>query len=358
MRLDETPAFRRKFMFRIFKGFFKTPMFEGEVGGGAGTPAAAVVDMSPPAPLTLGDYWERDNKAVETQPVVEPAPAQPVVPVQVPAVETQPPEKILGRFENQGELVKGYQNIQSAYTKDHQALLDTQKVLDAIRLEKADLETKIQTLSQPPKPPEPEVDEFDNLDAEAIAAKFYEDPKGFAKKIEDRAIARAEKVFNEKLTAIEGKINPVVARDEEAQNIQLWESATKEFQTTNPDMAEFVDGMKQYISEKNLANSKDPASVLKEALTYAKGLKYQPQQVIDPKSYLQDEKFVQENILNNPVFVEQIVKNYLAGVRTNQQGVPLTITGNSSSNTVATPLPQAKSIREGVSRVADKLFPT
>lgn len=324
---------------------------------GEGAPATLSVETPPPAePLkSAGDYWERDN-------VVQPpgpAPAQPVEPVQPPQIDNPQPSLILGKYADQGELVKAYQNLQGTYTKDHQALLEAQKIIEAERTAKTDLETRIQTLSQPPVQPDvgsESADEFDGLDAEAYAQKFYEDPKAFTRKIEDRAFARAEKAFNEKLGQIESKFNPVVETVQTQQHTQLWSDAATKFRSETPDAAEFVDGMKQYIAENNLSDSKNPEKVLRDAYIHARGMQYQPSQTVDPKSYLQDPAFVQENILNNPAITEQIVKNYLAGIRTNQQQVPPTITGNSSSNTPAPPPPRPTSIAEATRLAASRIF--
>jgi hypothetical protein len=310
--------------------------------------------------MSIGDYWERDSHPVPAEPSVqEPAPVMDTPPPQdIPPAEPQPPatpEKIMGKYDSVNDIVKAHQSLQTTYTKEHVALMELNKVVDQLKADKAALETKMNE-SSTMKPAEVQKDELEGLDAESVLSKFYEDPMRLLKKAEDKAYLRAEKSFNERIAQIEAKINPTIEAVETQKTQEIWDSSVREFAKDKPDVAEFKNDMAKYIQENGLENSKDPAKVLNDAYVYARGLRYQPQQAIDPKSLLSDETFVRENILNNPAIKEQFVKSYLAEIRGNQHTVPPTIAGNSSSNSVATPQPQPKSIREGVSRMADMIF--
>jgi hypothetical protein len=331
--------------------FYETlsPLFDAEGAGGAGAPAPAPVGVTPPAaePLSpsaqLANIWDKGNAPAAVPPKAEtpvtPPPQAPLAEnsVQIPAVDTLPVDRELSGLEakykgNPAEFVKAFQNIQTSYDKDHQALLSVQKVLESERTAKADLETKLQTLSQPPKAPElpapAQADEFAGLDAEGILEKFYADPVGVLSKI-------AEKVADSKVKPLESKFAPFAETVETQQHIQLWDEAATELIEIAPDIGEFKPGMKQYIAENNLSGSKNPAKVLKDAYIYAKGLNYKPQ--VDPKSYLNDENFMNENIYNNPVVKEKIMKEHLAGVRGQQNQLPNSIAGQSNSGSPAMP---------------------
>jgi hypothetical protein len=326
-----------------FFRIFKTPLYDADTGGGTGSvPAQSAALAIPETPITppqsltpsqqLSQLWDKGN----VTPVQEPAPAQPAELVQAPLVETPAPEKILGKYENQGELIKAFQSLQGTYTKDHQALLDAQKVIEAANTEKADLEARFQALSQPaPAQPAIPADEFADLDGEAFLQKFYEDPKGMLAKFTELNVKK-------QVAPIESKLNPVLERDEMAQTVQSWDSATKDFAAANQDMSQFIGGMKQYIQERGLSNSKNPEQVIKDAYIYAKGMAYQTPQSIDPKSYLNDENFMQENIYSNPAIKEKFIKDYMAEVRGQQAQIPNSITGQSNSGAPAMPLVDLK----------------
>lgn len=332
-----------------FWKFNKSPMFEGEGTGGASAPAPAapVVEATPPQaePASrsqqLSQIWDKSNNVpVNVQPTAEPAPAQLVEsPVQAPVVDNPAPEKILGKYENQGELIKAFQSLQGTYTKDHQAYLDTQKVLEQERTAKADLEAKIQTLSKPPvqQVPTPEIDEYEGLEPEARLEKFYADPAKYDQHIEDKAFARAEKFFNEKLTQLESKLNPIVERTEQQRSLEAWTESTESFKAANPDMLEFVPGMQKYIAENNLRGSKDHQKVLTDALTYAKGLNATQIQTDTAAKIAEYEAKIQEYETKLKISKEETIKEYVAGVRNSQNQLPISITGQSNSGSPAMP---------------------
>jgi soluble cytochrome b562 len=352
----------------------------------AATPSPAAQEAAPtpvpaPAPepgISVSDQiraiFDRDFGNVPPSPSPTPTPApgpapapapQPIVPQPTDKpVDTQPqpsnpeppappaqPQKIFGRFDSMPEAEKSYINMQGAYTKSQQALADANKVIEQLKAEKAALNTPQPGPQQPQKPPE---DEFAGLDNEALQAKFYEDAPGFIKKIEDRALARAEKVFNEKLAGIESKVNPVVERVETQATQEKWDNAVRDFHKNNPDMIEFKEGMKQYIQENNLLSSANPEKVLNDAYIHAKGLAYKPQQTIDPKTLLSDEKFVQENVLNNPAIKDKIVKLYLDEIKNANSSVPPSL--NPGGTPPMSPPAQANSVREATNLAASRIF--
>jgi len=332
-----------------------------------GQPVSPQASAAPEAPLSNGqqlkEIWDKANiPAPAPQPAASELPA--AAPVEPPATTPTPeatptPEQSLPEnFKSVGEVVKSFKNAQSELTRKSQMVSDLTKSIDTI---KAEYEAKLQALSQPPKTPEPQtqpVDEFAGLDAEGYLEKFYADPAKHDQIVEEKAFKRAEKAFNEKLAQLEGKLNPVVKSHERQQNLNTWNEAVTGFSKENADMPEFLDGMKQYIAENKLQDSKEPDKVLKNAYIYAKGLKYQPLAQVDPKSYLQDEKFMNENIYSNPAIKERFMKEHLTEVRGQQSQLPNSITGQSNSGSPAMPQVslKGKPMRDVHDAAANMLF--
>ena len=278
-------------------------LFNGAVNDTPSTPAA--VDTPTPQPGTA-----------DGQPATEP-----------PAAPAQP-EKIMNKYDTVGDLVKAHQSLQSTWNRDHQALLETQRVLEQIRTEKEQLEARLQNPAPAAQQSEDALDELATLDNEALLEKLMADPKGVITKM-------VEKIAESKYKPLESKIAPVVEREEMARSLEMWNEATTKFSQDNPDMQDFIDGMKQYIAENNLQNTNEPEKVLKNAYIYAKGLKYAPP--VDPSTLLNDPEFVSKNIMTNPAIKDSIIKAYMAEL--NGVKVPPAITGSSNGASMATPPP-------------------
>ena len=154
--------------------------------------------------------------------------------------------KILNKYNSVNDLVKAYQSMQSAWTRDRQTLLELQKAIDQLNQEKAGLEAKLQTPQQPQSEAE---DDLANLSAEALLEKFYEDPKGVLAKI-------AESVAESKIKPLESKLAPVVEHTEVQMNLEKWNNAVAELSAVNPDMVDYIDTMKEYIVENNLHDTR------------------------------------------------------------------------------------------------------
>jgi hypothetical protein len=95
-------------------------------------------------------------------------------------------------------------------------------------------------------------------------------------------------------------------------------------------MPEYLDGMKQYIKDNNLQNSKEPQKVLNDAYSYA-------------KSRAADAKIAEANARIAELEAklrtskEDAIREHLSGVRNTQNQLPNTIAGNSNSGAPATP---------------------
>lgn len=270
----------------------------------------------------LKDLWDKSTQQTPTEKVDNPdvqAP-EPAKTPDNPEPQAQP-EKIMNKYDSVGDLVKAHQSLQGAYTKDHQALLDTQNVIEQLKAEKAEIEAKLQTPN--PQQLEQSIDELDGLDNETILEKLMTDPMGVIKKV-------AEQIAESKYKPLESKIAPVVEREEAAKNLESWNNAATEFHNNNTDMADYIDGMKQYIAENNLQGSADPQKVLKDAYAHAKA------QAADAKVAEANAK-IAELEAQLKTSKEDAIKEHLSGVRQTQNQLPNTIAGNSNSGAPATP---------------------
>lgn len=291
------------------------------------TPAPAPAPAEPAPQLStsqkLKQLWEKDNvpKPAPADKVDTPTP-QPAPSVEPPAAPAQP-EKIMNKYDSVGDLVKAHQSLQSTWNRDHQALLDTQKVIEQLKAEKAEIEAKLQTPVPAAQQPVNALDELAELDNEALLEKLMVDPKGVITKM-------AEQIADSKYKHLESKIAPVVEREEAAKSLELWNEAVEGFASTNSDMPEYLDGMKQYIKDNNLQNSKDPQKVLNDAYAHAKS------RAADAKIAEANAK-VAELEAKLRTSKEDAIREHLSGVRNTQNQLPNTIAGNSNSGAPATP---------------------
>lgn len=333
----------------------KQPMFEGEganAGGGSLAPAApapvveiqAPVIESAPAPAPqpaapvsteqrVKDLWDKANvvSKPEPSPVDNPAPQAPAAPDN-PAAPAQP-EKIMNKYDTVGDLVKAHQSLQTTYGKQNIALTDLNKVVEKLKADNADLTAKLQTANpnpQQPQAPAQAADDFAGMDAEAILAKLYEDPVGVLTKI-------AERAADNKLKPLEGKLNPIVERNAEQQNLQLWDESLTKFAGDNPDVSDYTEGMREYINDNNLQDSTDCDKVLKNAYTYAKGLKSEQIAAESASKIAESEAKVKELEAKLQAGKDETIREYLQGVRTTQNQIPNTISGHSNNGAPAMP---------------------
>lgn len=228
--------------------------------------------------------------------------------------------KILNKYNSVNDLVKAYQSMQSAWTRDRQTLLELQKAIDQLKQEKAGLEAKLQTPQQPQSEAE---DNLANLSAEELLEKFYEDPKSVLAKI-------AESVVESKIKPLESKLAPVVEHTEVQMNLEKWNNAVAELSAVNPDMVDYIDTMKEYIVENNLHDSKEPQKVLRDAYSYAKA------KAFDTKIAEFTAK-IEQLEAQLKTAKEDGVKEYLARIQNANSQVPKSIAGNSNSGAPANP---------------------
>lgn len=191
---------------------------------------------------------------------------------------------------------------------------------------------------QPQQQIQQQSDEFENLDGQDFMDKFYEDPKGFLAKF-------AEKVAKK---AIEPYLNPLKPVIEQQQDIEAWNHAVNNMLEIDPDMVNHIDGMRQYLNDNGLVNSKEPQKAVVRA--YIETLK---NKAVDVNALLQDQNFIQERILKNPDIVNAVLKAHMQEVKNSQP--PPAITGSGNGQPLAMPPKKANSMNEALKQFESML---
>jgi hypothetical protein len=264
-------------------------------------------------------------------------------PPATPAPEVTPsPEKLFaGRFKSPEELEKGYINLLPDFTRKSQALSESEKVIEQLKNEKAELESRLNPNPQQSNPTPNAVDEFMNLDNEAFLDKLMADPKAVLTQF-------AESVAKKAIEPYVDPLKPVIA---EQQNIKSWTNAVDALGKIDPSIANYIDDIKAYIAQNNLADTQDPGSVLTKA--YVEVLKNKAQPPVDPKALLADPKFLEENVYSNPDIKKAILTAHMQELQKNT--VPPTISGNGGSQPIAAPQARPRTMEEGMAQFESML---
>ncbi len=271
-----------------------------------------------------------DNQAVAQQPVTQTEP--------VPTQATQAETLLAGKYKTVDDLVGAYQNIQSEFTRKAQSASEAQRYADTLKTENESLTARLAELSQSGQGQAQQqdqqlTDDFEGLDTQDLLDRFYENPRDIIAK----AVQKAMEPLMQKVNPVVETVNAQMKRDN-------WNEATRDFVSEHADMSDFTEEMKQYIQERELGNSDNPKQVLSDAYMFARGMKYTPPQQVDPKAFLQDQNFVNENILNNPEIVNMILQKQMQQI--NSQQVPVSIGGQVSGQAAAMPQTKPSNMRE------------
>jgi len=280
----------------------------------------------------------QDAMANEQQNTVQTQPSETVIqqPAQSSAEPQQQEQLILGKFKNTEEVFRGYQNLQADYTRKSQELADTKKMVETLQEQLQQLTTAQPSVQPVQQTQQPQQDELTTLDAESYLSQFYEKPQDAIAKVVESTVKKI-------LAPLESKITPVIQEVDARKTQELWDGAVTNFSQQNPDMAEFLDGMKQYISENKLGTSSNPEKVLKDAYIYAKGLKYQPSHQLDPKALLSDQNF-RNLILQDESIKNELLKAHMQQIKDNQP--PTVINSQSAGQAMVTPPNKPKTLDE------------
>lgn len=291
------------------------------------TPAPAAPEGQPAAAASVDDKLMDLFSEAKKEP---PAPAAEPPATPQPEVPPTSEQLLAGRFKTPGELVSGYQNLQTDYTKKSQALSDIAKSNEQLQARITELEGKLT-----PPTPQP-ADEFEGLDSEAFLEKLYADPQGVLKKFAENITKKAIEPY------VNGPLKPVI---EQQQLVDNWGKAIDEMVESGLDIQGNLVEMRKYIADNHLENSSEPRKVLMTALVEAT----RKAAAVDPKTLLADKEWVEKNVLSNEEIKNAFLKAHMESLSGNK--IPPVIAGPGSGQPLATPLPsKPKTMEEGMAQ--------
>ena len=235
-----------------------------------------------------------------------------------------------GQFKSVDDLLKSYKESQAMGTRKAQEAAQYKAMAEKLQLQATqNVDPAPQQTSQTDEVPG-EVDPL--TDSEALTELLYSDPAKVIQMILDRTKQQTDSTL--------APINQ--ERDERARQDD-WRGRVDAFQSTHPDTEKWSTDMSQILKEN--PQLREQENGLEIAYNAARGQKYMPQQEIDPKSFLTDQNFVKDNILNNEDINKQIIQQYLAKLQNG--GAPMTI-GQASvgGSTTLTPPKRATTMEE------------
>ena len=240
-------------------------------------------------------------------------------PSQAPQGQIDPAtSKILGKFNSPEDLAKAYQNLEGFNTQTRQELAQYKTNADQLKAELENLKTQISQNTTPPAnasnntvPGENE--EGEEVDTQAFMDKFYENPIEAIKSI-------LSQNANPQVQGIMEQVKPVIDSYNNQQKQQEWMNRVNDFASQHEDLPQFNQSMADLLNQ--YPEMKEHPQGLDILYSMAKGANYK-----DPNSLLQDENFVNSNILGNEDIKNKIIADYLKNVKAN--GSPVTISGQS-----------------------------
>jgi len=212
-----------------------------------------------------------------------------------------------GQFKSVDDLLKSYKESQAMGTRKAQEAAQYKAMAEKLQLQATQNVDPAQQTSQTDEVPG-EVDPL--TDSEALTELLYSDPAKVIQMILDRTKQQTDSSL--------APINQ--ERDEQARQND-WRGKVDAFQSAHPDTGDWSADMSQILMEN--PQLRDQENGLEIAYNAARGQKYSAPQEIDPKSFLADQNFVKDNILNNEDINKQIIQQYLAKLQNG--GTPMTI---------------------------------
>lgn len=291
------------------------------------------------APASVADETAQHPSAQEpapeesTQQSSTPADGQPV---QTPGPDQQ--QLIGGKFKSVDDLLNAYQNIEAAFSRKAQEAAQFKAMAEQMQRQATmtpdPAPQAVQQQAQAAAQQAVQQDNPDTVDllndSEALAEILFSDPAKAVQMLREQITAE---VKSNLVAPIEQKINPIIQQSEEQARREAWLDKVQAFSSQHPDIDQFSQDMGRIIMQNPVL--RDLPNGLEIAYNAAKGQQYRPAQ--DPTSYLQDQEFVKNNILNNQQIRDQIIQQYLTELQ--QGGQPMSIgqASVSGSTPVGTP---------------------
>ena len=265
-------------------------------------------------------------------PQTEPSPAEPPQTLEggqpVPGPQTQE-QLIGGKFKSQDELLNAYTNLEAMATRKAQEAAQYKSIAEQMQKQQTQSQNPVnQQISQEPSD-DGTVDPL--TDSESLTELLYSDPAKVIQMILDRSKQQTD-----------SSLAPINQEREEQARQNDWRGRVDAFQSTHPDTVEWSADMSQILTEN--PQLRDQENGLEIAYNAARGQKYAPPQQVDPTSYLKDENFVNQNIINNPEIKNRVIRQYLSELQNG--GTPVTIGGQAAGNSPMSPKSRPQSFDE------------
>lgn len=274
-----------------------------------------------------------EGTPAQVQPPVDPASEQPVN-------GSQQQTMIGGKFKSVDELLNAYTNLESMTTKKAQEAAQYKAMAEKLQLQTSQqVDPAQQQINQSTEDVPGEVDPL--MDSEALSELLYSDPAKVIQMILDRTRQQTD-----------SSLAPINQERDERARVNSWRSRVDAFQAEHPDTAEWQESMAQILMQN--PQLREQENGLEIAYNAARGQKYAPQQTIDPKSFLQDPNFVNENVLGNEEIEKQIIERYLTKLQNG--GAPMTIGQTPVGGSTALTPPKRATTMEEAEEQAMSLF--
>ena len=263
----------------------------------------------------------------------------PVAPAsEQPAPGSQTPAMIGGQFKSVDDLLKSYKESQAMGTRKAQEAAQYKAMAEKLQLQATQNVDPVQQTSQTTEVPG-EVDPL--TDSEALTELLYSDPAKVIQMILDRTKQQTD-----------SSLAPITQERDERARQDDWRGRVDEFQSTHPDTEKWSTDMSQILKEN--PQLREQENGLEIAYNAARGQKYSAPQEIDPKSFLTDQNFVKDNILNNEDINKQIIQQYLAKLQNG--GAPMTIGQAPVGGSTALTPPKRATTMEEAEEMAMSMF--
>lgn len=206
---------------------------------------------------------------------------------------------ILGKFKSPEELAKAYSSLEQFNTKTRQELAQTQQTTQELQAAIQQMQQQMQQSQVQPQVQEPELSPEEMN--EQLMNRFYENPMSVLNEIKEQA---KQELMQE--------MAPIQEQYQQQQQQQQWMQTVNDFASTHQDFQQWQPAMQEVLnSNPNIAQMPNGLEI---AYNMARGQNYQ-----DPSAMLQDQSFVQQNILGNQDIKNQIIQEYLQSLKQGQQ---------------------------------------
>ncbi len=305
---------------------------------GAGTPPAPDAPPGATVPPNTSPQPEQPvgEQPVGEQPLGEPAAPAPVAP---PVQGTPDADPLAALHQNGLDKFKSVDDLAKSYKELEQYTGRTKQELSELRNQMSTIQEQLQKQQPTTGQPEAPAQQVDSGPSdEELAEMMYSDPKGYTDYVVKQALNQQSQ-----------------ATQAQAEDQAKWAETVNRYSESNPEIAEYAEDMAALIQEDpSLKTEKG----LRQAHLMAKGMRpatapTEPPLDINPKDFLADEHFVEENVLSNPDIKQKIIQQYLKELQNG--GTPVSIGNQAVGNTPLTPRTKPTNFDEAEDMAAEYL---